>query len=290
MNVSAQTDRTDADLRFTLFRLCSVRANRADLSRTALRSVLPTVAMLVLGVVLARAGSYQPATLVANAAIPALMAVLTLGWVAWLFRSHPQGRAAPFDLAPPVALAALAGACIEIVVFALAGGWHGSLAATLGQIVKLTLLWTAVGLVATGAIICICALQADPHDRADLVSLVYPAAAEARRLTLAGREIAEGALVMLEARGNSVQLVTVTGRETIPGPLADRIAELPDGLGRLIHRSVWVAAPAVRGYSRKGRDVVVELAGGQSAVAASSRLAEVLPWLRSLTDAAKAPE
>jgi hypothetical protein len=264
---------TAASLYFGLFHLHPVRADRADLSRAAVRSVLPIVAVLVLGVVLSQMAGSQPAVLAANAAIPVLMALGTLGWVRWLFRIFPEGRTAPFDLALPIALTAFAGACLECVVHAVTGGWHGSLSATLGHMLKVTLLWSGVGLAATAAILFICARG--PVEEA------HPEAVE--HLTLAGKEVLREHLVMLEAKGNSVILVTVAGRETVPGPLADRIEELPAGLGKLIHRSVWVAAHAVQGYSRKGRDVIVDLAGGHRAVAASSRLAEVLPWLRSLT-------
>lgn len=106
--------------------------------------------------------------------------------------------------------------------------------------------------------------------------------APAGDVRLAGRTFALADIVMLEAQRNRVALVRLTGRDTLPGPLADRIAELPQGMGRLVHRSVWVSEAAVTGHRRGGRDIVILLAGGHSTIAAASRHAEVLPWLQTL--------
>lgn len=272
---SSQPD-TRAYLYFGLFGLHPVQTDRDNLYNIALRSVVPTVVVLALGVILSQKGLAGPLQIAASASVPVLMAAMTLGWVVWLFRRFPEGRAAPFDLALPIAVAAFTASCGDFAIHALTQSLPSSVLTMGGHMLVVWLLWTGVGIAATSVIL--------------FISTFGPNAGAAtrapgfRRLNIAGRDIARDTLVMLEANGNSVVMVTVHGRDTLPGPLADRIAELPAGLGKLIHRSVWVSADAVEGYTRKGRDVVVELAGGNRAVAASSRHAEVLPWLRDLME------
>lgn len=101
-------------------------------------------------------------------------------------------------------------------------------------------------------------------------------------VTIGGVKVPIAELLMVEAQGNYVEVVTLTGRHRVAGPLSDRLAELPAGLGRLVHRSVWLREAAVTGFHRTGRDLVIHLADGQSVTAAQSRRAELLPWLESL--------
>lgn len=101
-------------------------------------------------------------------------------------------------------------------------------------------------------------------------------------VTIGGVTVPVAALVMVEAKGNYVEVVTLIGRHRVTGPLADRLAELPSGLGRLVHRSVWLREAAVTGFHRTGRDLIIRLLDGQSVTSAQSRRADLLPWLQSL--------
>lgn len=104
-------------------------------------------------------------------------------------------------------------------------------------------------------------------------------------VVLAGKPVVTHDLVKLEAQRNRVLLTLRSGQDTLPGPLADRIAELPTDLGRLVHRSVWIREGAVTGHRRDGRDIVIDLDGGHRTVAAASRHSDLLPWLQSLAQA-----
>lgn len=103
--------------------------------------------------------------------------------------------------------------------------------------------------------------------------------------TVGGTRVALDRLILMRAQTSRVEVVTLDGTVAVPGPLAERVAELPQGSGRLVHRHVWVRDGAVTGHRMDGRELSVLLAGGHVELAAASRHDELLPWLRALDEA-----
>ncbi|MEY4696573.1 MAG: hypothetical protein RIT14_1001, partial [Pseudomonadota bacterium] len=95
-------------------------------------------------------------------------------------------------------------------------------------------------------------------------------------------------LVMIRSDGRQVILTTRRDSARAAGPLRKWVATLPEGSGTLIHRSLWVATPAVLGHHRRGRRLVIDLAGGHRVEVALSRQSAILCWLRGLA-ASRAP-
>lgn len=102
------------------------------------------------------------------------------------------------------------------------------------------------------------------------------------RLDLDGRSLPFAALRHLQAYGNYVVLQSPTGKELVAGPLARLVAQIPAPLGRQVHRSHWVAAAALRGWSLSGRVIALYLADGTTVPVAKTRRGEVRAWLESL--------
>lgn len=85
------------------------------------------------------------------------------------------------------------------------------------------------------------------------------------------------------AEGNYVDIRTDGGRHYVLGTLSAVMAQIPDGLGRQIHRSHWVAERVLDGFWRDGRDIVVRLDDGTEVRVAQSRQRDILPWLEAST-------
>ena len=97
-----------------------------------------------------------------------------------------------------------------------------------------------------------------------------------------GRRLDASSILHLEACGNYVRLLTDRGRELVPGPFTTILSQMPDDLGRRVHRSHWVAERAVRGFRRNSRDMRVILTGGDEVPVAIPRQVGLLPWLAAL--------
>lgn len=85
----------------------------------------------------------------------------------------------------------------------------------------------------------------------------------------------------VRAEGNYVE-VTLRGggRLFTLATLRSVVAQVPEGEGMLIHRSLWIATAAFAGYRRDGADLHVRTVDGREFKVARSRHGEVLPWLK----------
>lgn len=86
----------------------------------------------------------------------------------------------------------------------------------------------------------------------------------------------------VRAEGNYVE-VTLRGggRLFTLATLRSVVAQVPEGEGMLIHRSLWIATAAFAGYRRDGADLHVRTVDGREFKVARSRHGEVLPWLKA---------
>lgn len=105
---------------------------------------------------------------------------------------------------------------------------------------------------------------------------------EAGFLVAGGRSFPLADLLHLQADGNYVHIRTTGQTVLLPGPLATLVRQIPADLGRQVHRSHWVAASALRGWSAVGREITLQLTNGQTVPVAITRRREVRDWLLSL--------
>ena len=91
-----------------------------------------------------------------------------------------------------------------------------------------------------------------------------------------------GDLVYLEAELHYLAVVTTAGRTLLLYNLRDAIAELGETPGRQIHRAYWVAADAVTGFHRAGRQGVVRLSNGDKVPVSRRNVAAVSAWCERL--------
>ena len=101
-------------------------------------------------------------------------------------------------------------------------------------------------------------------------------------LAVAGRSYPFASLVHLQADGNYVHLRAHGQTELLPGPLADLVRQLPQSLGKQVHRSHWVARSALTGWSADGREITLYLATGATVPVAVTRRRELRAWLTAL--------
>lgn len=120
------------------------------------------------------------------------------------------------------------------------------------------------------------ALWADSHPPA-----TPPSAARHHQgfLLSAGRNFPLQGLVHLQADGNYVHLWSLNGHHLLPGPLSDLVLQLPQDMGRQVHRSHWVAASALRDWRAEGREITLRLTNGQTVPVAVTRRREIRDWL-----------
>lgn len=88
----------------------------------------------------------------------------------------------------------------------------------------------------------------------------------------------------MQAQGNYVVIHSDSGTHQVPGPFSALVAQLPDGLGALVHRSEWVASRAVTSARRERRSTLLGLSTGQTVRVAATRTGPMRDWLASLTD------
>ncbi len=101
-------------------------------------------------------------------------------------------------------------------------------------------------------------------------------------LVAAGRSYPLATLLHLQADGNYVHLWATDRHELLPGPLTDLVRQLPDGMGRQVHRSHWVAIPALAAWQSAGREITLHLTNGQQVPVAVTRRRELRNWLTDL--------
>lgn len=113
-----------------------------------------------------------------------------------------------------------------------------------------------------------------------------PAAADdvaaAGFLVAGDRSFAFHSVTNLRAEGNYVHLYTADRRELLPGPLSDMVSQMPESLGRQVHRSHWVATRAIADWHPEGREITLRLTDGQTVPVAVTRRREVRNWLVAL--------
>ncbi len=91
-----------------------------------------------------------------------------------------------------------------------------------------------------------------------------------RRLPLAAR----APLIRIEAQDHYLNVVTTKGESLILMRLGEAVTELEGVAGLLVHRSHWIALPAVKAHKRdKGRDLLVMSDGTDVPVSRSNRSA-----------------
>ncbi|NBE09251.1 LytTR family DNA-binding domain-containing protein [Paragemmobacter ruber] len=95
-------------------------------------------------------------------------------------------------------------------------------------------------------------------------------------------------VLRLEASGNYVTVVTVRGRQLVPGPFAAVMAQMPVDKGRQVQRSHWVSRAAVVAVHRKGRDIWLQVTCGAQVPVSAALRSEVLAWLGPLVATAPA--
>lgn len=86
-------------------------------------------------------------------------------------------------------------------------------------------------------------------------------------------------ILRVEANGNSVQIVTKHQRHIVPGPFASVLAQLPQGAGCRVHRSHWVAAPAVQQIEQDESGLRLLTVQGDVVPVARPVSPEVSTWL-----------
>jgi hypothetical protein len=84
-----------------------------------------------------------------------------------------------------------------------------------------------------------------------------------------------GALIALQSEDHYLRVHTENGSDLIRYRLADAIAELPEGSGRRVHRSWWVAAEAVTGARQEDRRAVLLTRSGLEVPVSRSYMPEI---------------
>jgi hypothetical protein len=95
----------------------------------------------------------------------------------------------------------------------------------------------------------------------------------------------QGALLYLEAELHYLAVVTTAGRSLLLYNLRDAIGELEAVPGRQTHRAYWVAAEAVTGFRRLGRQGVVRINNGDEVPVSRRNVAEVSAWCEQILTA-----
>lgn len=99
-------------------------------------------------------------------------------------------------------------------------------------------------------------------------------------LDLPERAVPLTGLVRLQADRNHVVVYVDDTSFQTAGPLAKLLDQLPPDAGILVHRSDWVAASAIAGRTRIGRNHALSLRNGDVVRIASSRDKDVAQWLQ----------
>lgn len=126
---------------------------------------------------------------------------------------------------------------------------------------------------------------ADPQAAAEPPPLAEskPVPPPAMTVRLFGQNFPIARITALEAEEHYVVIHLRDGApQILRGRIGDAVTTMPEGVGRQVHRSHWVAAAAVvKGQSENGQ-LVILLADGRKVPVARSRQAEVRDWLRQI--------
>lgn len=102
-------------------------------------------------------------------------------------------------------------------------------------------------------------------------------------VSILGANFILGDVVHLSADAHYVQVVQRTGKTKIlRGRISDAVDAMPDGHGKLVHRSHWVASAVIDRIESSGRNQQLVLLDGKRVPIARSRLHEVRSWVAEL--------
>ncbi|WP_238368081.1 LytTR family DNA-binding domain-containing protein [Mesobacterium pallidum] len=117
--------------------------------------------------------------------------------------------------------------------------------------------------------------------QAEPATLRPPAPRPAPLLRVNDLTIPVGSLLSLRSVEHYVEIATTDQTFIERAPLRDLVAQLEAANGIQCHRSHWVSREAVRGLSRRGGNVVLELVGGAEIPVSRGRRQEVEAWLNA---------
>lgn len=185
-------------------------------------------------------------------------------------------KVATIHLSPAVALAALG-----LVLFSEIRIWllGGPILTAPFDLATLWFLFYVIGEVEVVLLVT----QFGPPILHELRQRRAEAASPLSGVTVGAVQLSPAEIRHIRAEGNYVDIRTDTGRHYLLGTLSAVMAQLPDGLGRQVHRSHWVAERVLDGFWRDGRDIVVRLDDGTEIRVAQSRQRDILPWLEGRT-------
>ena len=101
-------------------------------------------------------------------------------------------------------------------------------------------------------------------------------------ILIKGQSLKPGEIRRITAERNYIRIVMVDRQHFLPGPFGPVIEGLPRGLGLQVSRSDWVAAAAVSGLRKTGRNLTLDLADGSAVRVAESRGSAVTEWVATL--------
>lgn len=111
-----------------------------------------------------------------------------------------------------------------------------------------------------------------------------------REIEIKGQRFLPGSLVRITAEGNYIRVTDQQAQHLLPGPFGPVIESLPEALGLQVSRSEWVAAGAVAGLRKVGREMILDLRNGHSLRVAQSRRKAVAEWVAALLPDLSAPQ
>lgn len=97
------------------------------------------------------------------------------------------------------------------------------------------------------------------------------------------------AILQIQALRNQTRIISTDGEQLVNIRFSAMVDTMPQGVGVLLHRSHWVSIPAIKGFRRDGRDIIVVLTTGAEVPVAQSRHREILPWLATHSRRLPAP-
>lgn len=115
---------------------------------------------------------------------------------------------------------------------------------------------------------------------ADAALAATPPTDRAARIAVGGYDLDPEDLLWIRAHGTHVRIALHDRELNVLFTFPTLVALLPTATGMQVHRGIWVARRAIRGFVRDGRDLQLVLTDGTALPVASSRQAEVMAWLR----------
>lgn len=104
--------------------------------------------------------------------------------------------------------------------------------------------------------------------------------AQSLRLAIGGHEIDTADLLWVRAHSTHLRIALRDRELNILLTFSTLIPLLPPSVGMQVHRGIWVARAALRGYIKDGRGLRVVLTDGTELPVGPSRQVEVMAWLR----------